>query len=112
MTLSPRLGSRLTLEAPLRTPDGGGGHTLAWTAIGTLWGEIEARSAREQAIGDRPASRITHRITVRRGPTAAERPSPDQRLRHRDRVFAIHGVAEADPEGAYLTIWAEEGPLS
>ena len=112
MPTSPRLASRLTLESPVRTPDGGGGATVTWVPVGHLWGEIEARSARETAPGDRVSSRVTHRITLRRGPTAAERPGPEQRLVHRGRVFAIHGVAEADPRGAYLTVWAEEGPFS
>jgi len=112
MALSPRLDSRLTLEAPVRTPDGGGGWTVAWQAVGTLWGEIDARSAREGTVGTRPTARVTHRITIRRGTTDAERPRPDQRLRYRDRVFAIHGTGEADPGSAYLTVWAEEGPFS
>jgi len=112
MALSPRLDARLTLESPVRSPDGGGGWTLDWTPVGHLWGEIAARSARERAVGTRPTARITHRITIRRGPSAAERPRPDQRLRHRDRIFAIHGVAEAEPGGAWLTLWVEEGPFS
>lgn len=112
MTLSPRLGARLTLEAASPTPDGGGGASLAWAPLGHLWGEIEARAAREATAGDRRINRVTHRITVRRGTGAAERPSPGQRLVHRGRVFAIHGVAEAAPGAPYLTIWAEEGPFS
>ena len=112
MALSPRLDARLTLETPVRTPDGGGGATLAWTPVGTLWGEIAARSAREGTAGDRRVARATHRITIRRGPTDAHRPTPEQRLVHRGRVFAIHGVTEAGPGGAWLTVWAEEGPFS
>lgn len=112
MADSPKPDTRFTLEAPLRTPDGGGGAEIAWTQVGTLWGALEARSGREGVSGDRRLSHVTHRITIRRGPTDAHRPTAAQRLVHRGRVFAIHAVAEADAGGAWLTIWAEEGPLS
>ena len=33
----PRLNRRLTLEEAQRLPDGAGGQTLSWVALGTLW---------------------------------------------------------------------------
>lgn len=103
--------SRLLLESPVRTPDGGGGHTLAWTATGALWGEIAPGAAREAPVGHRPTARVTHRVTIRREPGPARRPRPDQRLRLGERLFAIHAVAD-DPGGATITLWVEEGPFS
>jgi head-tail adaptor len=112
MARTPRLSCRVTLETPVRTPDGGGGVTLDWMPQGRIWAEIRASSAREGVVGERPSARVTHRISIRRGAVAAQRPTPEQRLRLGSRIFAILGVAEADPGGAYLTIWAEEGPFS
>ena len=112
MAETPRLDTMFTLEAAVRTPDGGGGWSLEWQAVGILWGELRPASARESTVGGRPTSRVTHQILLRRGPTGAERPDPQQRLVHRGRVFAIRGVAGAGPRDAYLTVWAEEGPVS
>lgn len=106
------LPTRMILEKPVRQPDGGGGWTLGWQPLGFLWADLRAVSAREIAIGDRPAARVTHRITIRLSPDISARPAADQRLRRGDRVYAIRGVAEADGARAHLTIWAEEGPVS
>ncbi len=109
--MTPTRPSRLVLETPVRTPDGGGGHILAWTETGALWGEVLPRSARETTVGHRPTARVTHRVTIRREPGPERRPRPDQRLRLGDRVFAIHAIAD-EPGGATLTLWVEEGPFS
>ncbi|GMG81231.1 head-tail adaptor protein [Paralimibaculum aggregatum] len=103
--------ARLTLESPVRSPDGGGGHVLAWTQEGQLWGRIEPRGAAEPALADRPTARLTHRIHLAREPGPGRRPRTDQRLTLGARVFAIHGVAES-PDGASLTLHVEEGPFS
>jgi len=108
----PQLSTRFTLEAATRTPDGGGGVSLAWAPLGTLWGELRPASARERLSGERLSAHITHRITVRLSPDPSARPEADQRLRVGDRVFAIRGVAEAGTDRAFLTLWAEEGPFS
>lgn len=108
----PRLSRRLTLEAAHRVSDGGGGWAVEWRPLGTLWGEIRPASARDDTVGARPTSRVTHRITVRLSPAPAARPKPDQRLRAGGRVFAIRGVAESDARCAHLTVWVEEGPFS
>lgn len=113
MKATPRLGTRLTLEAPQRVADGGGGWQIVWNQIGTVWAELNPRSARERVLGAREASRVTHRITIRSAPLGSERrPLADQRFRLGARVFAIQGVTDGDGRGAYLTCWAEEGSLA
>ena len=37
---APHLNRALVLEGVLRTADGAGGFTEAWTALGTLWAEV------------------------------------------------------------------------
>jgi len=108
----PRMNARFTLEAPQRVPDGGGGWTVDWTALGIIWGALTAVSAREPTVGTRPASRVTHRVVTRKPADRNRRPTADHRLRLEDRIFAIRGVADADPRGAYLELWIEEGPFS
>lgn len=108
-----KLATRLTLEAPQRATDGGGGWVVTWTPLGTVWADLQPGRGREGEAGEREIARVTHRITIRSAPVgSSRRPVADQRFRLGDRVFAIRAIAEADDRGAYLTCWAEEGPFA
>lgn len=103
------LHRELTLEAPERVPDGAGGFNEGWVVLGTLWAQVEARTGREKAGEAVPVSTVGYRITVRGAPVGSSmRPAPDQRFREGTRVFRILAVAERDPDGRYLTCFADE----
>lgn len=105
----PRLNRELVLEERQRTPDGAGGYTETWVALGTLWGEVSARTGRERGPEAVTLSTAAFRITVRAAPPGApSRPRPDQRFREGARVFRIVAVTERDPAGTYLTCFAHE----
>ena len=105
----PMLNRPLVLETPERVPDGAGGYVEGWTALGTLWAQVEARTGRETATAGAPISRMAWKIVVRGAAFGApERPKPEQRFRDGDRVYVIQAVAERDPEGRYLTCFADE----
>ena len=105
----PLLNRELILEAPERIGDAAGGYVGGWTVMGTLWGEITARTGRERALTGTPTAQVAYKIVVRGAPYGSpERPMPEQRLRHGNRVFHIEAVAERDPEGRYLTCFANE----
>ena len=107
--VAPVLNRRLVLEEETRAPDGAGGWSRAWTALGVLWGAVRARSGREIEVGARQFSRVSHRIMVRAAPAGSPaRPRADQRLRLGARLFRIRAVTEADERGRYLTCWADE----
>ncbi len=111
--MTPVLSQELLLEAPVRETDTGGGQSVDWQPVGTLWADVQASGARETLSGVREAARVTHRITIRSAPIGSpRRPSADCRFRSGARVFAILGVADADRTRKYLTCWAEEGPFS
>ncbi|WP_170428026.1 phage head closure protein [Ruegeria arenilitoris] len=104
-----RLNRKLVLEEPVRVADGSGGYTETWTAIGTLWAEVTARSGTERQVAGVPVSRVGYRIVVRGAPQGSSlRPSPDQRFIEGARRFVIRAVAERDPHGQYLTCFADE----
>lgn len=106
---APHLNRRLVLEAPVRTPDDAGGFSESWVALGEVWAELSARTGRERAVAGGPVSAVSYRIVVRAAPVgAASRPQPDQRFREGARLFVILAVAERDPEGRYLTCFADE----
>lgn len=106
---APQLNRRLVLETPERVADGAGGFTESWTALGSLWAEVSARTGRERAEAGVLVSSVACRIVVRGALTGASaRPKPEQRFREGDRVFVIQAVTERDPEGRYLTCFATE----
>lgn len=105
----PTLNRMLILETPQRAPDGAGGYTQTWQALGSLWAQVALRSGRETDRLGAPLSTNSVRITVRGAPFGTqERPRPDQRFRDGDRVYLIKAVAEADRNGHYLTCFATE----
>ncbi|EAR51081.1 head-tail adaptor, putative [Oceanicola granulosus HTCC2516] len=105
----PRLNRQLVLEKAIRVPDGAGGYATTWAGIGILWAELEGRTGRARRGAETPLSTTRYRITVRAAPFGAEaRPEPGQRFRDEARLFAIKAVTETDPDGRFLTCFAEE----
>ena len=106
---APHLNRALVLEAVVRTPDGAGGFTEVWTALGTLWAEILPGSGNDVLGEERMLSAVPYRVTVRAAPVAApSRPVAGQRLREGTRLFLIQAVTERDPGGRFLTCFARE----
>ena len=106
---APVLSRALVLEEPVRVADGAGGYSEGWTALGTLWAEVTARTGRETALSGAPVSTVSYKIVVRGAPFGVpERPMAQQRFRDGVRFFTIQAVAERDPGGRYLTCFADE----
>ena len=104
-----RLSHELVLEAPARVPDGAGGFSESWVALGTLWAKVIARTGRAKASGAAPLSLMALRIIVRAAPPGSDaRPTPEQRFRHNTRLYRILSVAEDDSDGRYLVCTAQE----
>lgn len=83
-----------------------------WKELGMLWADVAARTGSEDFVGGQVRPRIKYRILVRGAPLgSASRPRPDQRFRDGTRIFNILTVAEFDPRGRYLEVYAEEGVL-
>lgn len=106
MKQPPKLTRKLVLEDPQRAPDGAGGYTETWVALGTLWAEVKSLSGR---LNSDSLSLQKYRITLRASPDGfASRPRPDQRLRDGNRLYRIDAVAENGPDGRYLTCFTVE----
>lgn len=105
----PVLNRALELQVRVETPDGAGGYSWVWTPKGVLWGDVRLRSGRDARQGHAIVAQASYRIIVRAAPVGSpSRPRPDQRFREGTRLFAILAVAETDPEGRFLTCYAEE----
>ncbi len=110
---SIHLNRALTLETPVDTPDGAGGFTRSWQALGMLWANIVPRTGRARDGGEVSVAQTRYRITLRAAPVeAAQRPRPEQRFREGARVFLIEAVLESDDSGRYLTCFATEEQAS
>lgn len=106
---APHLNRALVLEGVVRTPDGAGGFTTTWTALGTLWAEVLPGSGSDTLGEERMLSAVPCRITVR-GATvgSSSRPVAGQRFREGTRLFWIQAVTERDQFGRYLTCFCRE----
>lgn len=105
MTRERRLDRRLSLEDPMRIPDGAGGYIADWAPLGQLWARVTPQSGRE--TGDISAMR--YRITVRASPHGSlARPRPDQRFREGARIYKIETVAPSADDPRYLICLAYE----
>jgi head-tail adaptor len=106
---APRLNRRLVLEQSTRSPDGAGGFTSGWTALGTLWATVDAGTPRVSAQPAGGEARLPLRITVRGAPVGApSRPKVGQRFRDGGRIYPISAVALSDTAGCYLLCLAHE----
>lgn len=95
---------RLTVERPVDTPDGAGGATRTWIAVGSVWGHIATQSGSETVAADQGQQRLTHRITIRwRGDVTAE-----MRLRIAGRTFSIIAVLDREDRTRFLECLTQE----
>lgn len=102
-----KLRSEFSLQAPILTPDGQGGHGETWDEIGTVFADIEPVRARSLFGADQTVETTTHRVTMRwRAGVASGR-----RLVKLGRVFDILTVHDPDETGRYLVcLTREAGP--
>lgn len=106
---APVLSRKLVLEGPNRVADGAGGYSETWEVLGTLWGELSARSGREVPGEAGSVAAGSYRITVRAVPEGQSmRPKAGQRFWSGSRVFRVLAVTERDPEARYLVCFAQE----
>lgn len=90
------LTRKLVLEERLDAPDGAGGFTEGWQALGTHWGDVRLRSGRLERGEASARSRASHTVWIRAvGHAQPSRPRPGQRFRDGSRVFLIRSVADA-----------------
>lgn len=105
MTHIGRMRHRITLQQEARTADTGGGATLGWDDVATLWAEITPVSGSEVRQADQLVGSITHRIHVRYMGTI----TTAMRFMMGTRVFNIRSIKNMDERGRMMDILAEEG---
>lgn len=98
---------RLELQQEVRTPDGGGGYTVGWSTVATVWGEITPVSGRERLEAMRLQGEVTHRIVVRHRRDLA--PDHQWRLKLGQRTFNVRAVINQGERDRFLELLCHEG---
>lgn len=99
----PNLNRRLRLDTRTRLPDGAGGYSESWTALGTLWAALQAAGGARTGAAPVASRSQRLRAILRALPMGHPlRPHPGQRLVEGTRVFQILAVIEDDNRGRYL----------
>lgn len=98
---------RITVEAPIRVPDGSGGVIESWTPVATLWARIVDRAGNEAFSADGITGRLTHDITLRPHPDLV----PRNRIRLAARVFHILAISTSGEPVDRITCLCEERDL-
>lgn len=98
------LRRRLTLEAPVETPDGLGGATRSFTPVAAFWASLEWLGGAEHWRQGRQEQIGSYRVTLRwRSDLDA-----GKRLRDGARIFEIKAAADPDGSRRRLVCLAEE----
>jgi SPP1 family predicted phage head-tail adaptor len=100
------LSERFTLEAPVRSADGGGGASVAWLTVAELWARVRPIAGEERLVHDQLAGRLTHEVWIR----CRAGVIPAMRFRQDARVYEIVAVLEAKRR-AWLKCLCEERSL-
>lgn len=98
---------RLELQQEVRTPDGGGGYTVNWSTVATVWAEVEPISGRERFEAMRLQGEVTHRIVVRHRRDLT--PDHTWRLRLGSRSFNVRAVINQGERDRFLELLCQEG---
>jgi len=104
---NPEIGAlrrRVTLQAPTRIADGGGGAAITWQPVAQLWAQIRSLSGTEVVLADSLQGTVTHEFTIRKRSDV----SPAMRLTMGARIFVIWAVLDRDGLEPFIRVLAEE----
>ncbi len=92
------LARRVALERPERVEDEGGGASVLWTPVATVWASVISAGLGERASFDSVAGRVSHRLRVRWRSDLA----PGWRARIGERVLRIESAVDRDAARRWL----------
>lgn len=98
------LRHRLALQAPLDTPDGGGGVTRAWALVAEVWGAVRPLSGSEHVESDGLHGRVSHEIWIRHRTGVV----PEMRFVLGARIFEVRAAIDASERHRFLRCLVEE----
>lgn len=99
------LRNRVTLQEESRAIDTGGGYTLTWSDVVTVWARVEPLAGGERLRAMQLEDKISHRVTIRHRTGV----SAGMRLLHENRAFNIRSVIDPDERKHWLELMCDEG---
>lgn len=100
------MDTRATLQSAARTPDGGGGFTVTWTAVATVWIAQAAKTGDSDFGPDRSEPRTQYRVTLRRRADV----TPGMRLVTAARTLWIDNVLDDGVHSQTMTLSCRDAP--
>tara|TARA_R110000868_G_scaffold100551_1_gene276476 strand:- start:254 stop:574 length:321 start_codon:yes stop_codon:yes gene_type:complete len=97
--------NRVKIQSETTGTDTGGGYSLTWADVSTMWACIEPAGGREVSQGQQLQMRVTHKFTTRNRSDV----TTGNRLLWGTRAFNVRLVMDPYERGKYTTILAEEG---
>lgn len=98
------LDQRLMLQSAVRTADGAGGASLAWSLIAEIWGAVRPVGGAERLDAEGLEARVTHEVWVRH----RDGVKPEMRFLLGTRALNIRAVLEAGQRRRFLKCLCEE----
>jgi SPP1 family predicted phage head-tail adaptor len=102
-----RIGSldhRLMLQAPSRSPDGGGGATITWLLVAEVWAAVRPLSGNEGLDAEGVKGRVTHEVWIRYRAGV----KPEMRFLFGSRELDVRAVLDPEEQHRWLRCLCEE----
>ena len=110
-----KMRSRVEIQQYTRTSDGGGGGTLVWSKLATVYADVQPQSANKSEFGRDNQLRevVTHKILMRYRSDVSSKNRIYQSYT-RDgvtstRTFNIKGIINIDNRSRFMELTCEEG---
>lgn len=99
-----RLRHRIRLKRQEKVADGGGGHSLEWVDVATVWARVAPLSGNAKYAAQQTTAETTHEVEIR------YRRGVDERMRvlHRDRPFKITAILNPEEKNERLLLLCAE----
>lgn len=105
------LDKRIDLEKLIKTSDGGGGYTEAWTKQKTVWANIKPLTASEQFSSQQVQGKTNYTVKIRYRKDLIGILLTEWRIRYKAQLFdEITGVIDEEMRHRYLILTCTESP--
>jgi SPP1 family predicted phage head-tail adaptor len=103
-----QLRHRVVIQSKARTDDGGGGGSVTWSDVATVWANIKPLSGMQRLKAEQVESSVTHTITIRYRSGLDD----SMRVTYAGRIFMVTSLIDPDERKAWLSLMCEETKVS
>lgn len=100
-----KLRERITIQSETSTSDGGGGYTVGWSNVATVWAQVKPQRGNEALEAMQMRDTQLYDVIIRYRTDVL----PKNRITWNNRIFNIRAVMNKDERDKYLTLVCEDG---